>query len=159
MVKYKIYVSDKQDNSKSENVVESRKNTSLKTIVLKGIEKHVEEFAADPLEFMREVKYLFRESENHVDFIEDLNNELDLLISIGDLNNNTYRHKETEEQTTSYEVGLQSYENAWRSQLNEVDGEQNFNKYIPDKDIIIEHGNELMANDVDSSNEEWEIIQ
>ena len=158
-MKFRVVVVDGDGGERTENIIEVRKNTSMKTVVLKGVEAHVSSSSSyDELEFMREVKYLHREANDLDIFVEELKQELDLKIAICDMNNHTYVSIEKDmfgkkSVTTSYEEGLESYERAWRGQLGNEDSENNFEAYLPSKDIIIEHGNEIMLH----FEEEYEI--
>lgn len=154
-MKFKVYVTDTETKQQSENVVEVRKNTTMKTVVLKGVEKHVEQYAADPLNFMSEVKSLHREAYDLADLTEWLKQDLDLSVSIADLNNHKYYNEKEDRYTTSHELGQQSYADAWNDQLNEEDAEKDFAKYIPDFDTIVEHGNEIASEEWFL--EEWEM--
>lgn len=154
-MKYKVYVTDEDIKESSTSIIEVRKNTSMKTVVLKAVERHVNCFNYDQLEFMREVKSLHKESDELDEFTESLKQDLDLSIHVVDLNNHRYYNKDKDEYTTSYEEGKDSYERAWRGQLNEEDGEQDFDKYLPDFDTVVEHGNELTSEEWFL--EDWEI--
>lgn len=160
-MKYKIHVEDKQMDIQSEIIVDVRKNTSLLTIVVKGITKHLENNPdSENEETLKLVNYLKRECTDSLEaFLEDLKDELDLNILIVDLNNHIYENLETNKRITSYDVGRESYYRAYLSQVNEEDGEKDFENYLPDFDIVVEHGNELMSDDIDSDNENWEIVE
>lgn len=160
-MKYRVTVVDNQTKLRTENIIVIRKNTSMVTLVLKGLEAHLEANpSSDNEESLKLIKSIKRECNNELDtFLTDLEQELDYLISIGDLNNHTYQHIESKRTITSYDVGFQSYERAWEGQVNEEDGEKDLKKYLPPIDYIIEHGNDLMADDVDTDNENWEIVE
>lgn len=154
-MKYLITVVDNDTNERSENKVDVRKNTTMKTVVLKGVEKHVEQFAADPLNFMSEVKSLHREAYDLEDFTVWLKQDLEMSVYITDLNNRRYYNKKRDTYTTSYDEAIESYRRAWEDQCNEDDGEKVFENYLPDYDTIIEHGNELC--DEEYFLEDWEL--
>ena len=148
-MKYKVHVVDTETKEESINVINVRKGTTMKTVALKGVEQHVNEYAVDALHFMSEVKSLHREAYDLEDFIEWLKQDIDLSVYIVDVNNHKYYNAKTDKYITSHELGLQSYADAWKDQLNEEDAEKDFAKYLPDFDTVVEHGNEL-------ANEEWE---
>ena len=86
-MEFKVKVVDTVSQETSESVVTVRKGTSHKTVALKGVEDHVNKFAADPLDFMSEVKYLHREAFDTEDFIGWLKQDLDLEVKVIDVNN------------------------------------------------------------------------
>lgn len=156
-----MHVKDKQLNIDSEVIVSVRKSTSLLTVVVKGVEMHLEKNPdSENDETLKLVNSFKRESTDSVEiFLDDLNEELDLSIVIVDLNNYTYENIKSGKCITSYEVGSESYYRAWESQVNEDDGEKVFENYLPDFDTVVEHGNELMDVDICSDNEDWVIVE
>ena len=162
-MKYRVCIKDTEVNTEEVYVIEVRRNVSLKTVMLKALNEFVEQYS-DPLEFMREIKYLHRESEDESDFAEQLVLDLDLDVTVADLNNHTYTLTEYDEEdgrmrtyrTTSYERGYESYKNAWYDQREDREyGEPDLEKYLPSEDYIIEHGNELMAMAIEEDG--WEM--
>ena len=79
-MRYNVKVLDKATNKNYEAVVNVRSDASLKRMVLKSIEQIVSHISSDELEFMREVNYLYRESCDEDDFIEQLKLDLDLIV-------------------------------------------------------------------------------
>lgn len=153
MLNYTVYVFDEDDNTESLNPIQVRSNTSLKTVILKGVKNHIERYAADPLDFMRSVNSLHRESEDESVFIDYLMSELSLSVVVNDLNNHTYYNMIVNKKITSLEVGLSSYKEAWKNQLNKENGIQNFESYRPSNGDLIVQGNEIMSERLDV----WEI--
>ena len=162
-MKYKVHVKDIQVNIASEVIVEVRKNTSLLTVVVKGIEKHLENHAnSENEETLKLVKSFKRESTDVLDvFLNDLKEELDFVIVIDDLNNHIYEHVKNGERISSYDIGRESYYRAWQDQCDEDDGEKDFDKYLPDFDTVVEHGNELMVDYIEDDvyNDDWELVE
>lgn len=82
-MEYKVIVFDKDIQLTSENTIKVRKGTSLNTVAVKAIEKHVNNSNVyDDIDFMREVNSINRESFEIDDFLDDLESDLDLIISI-----------------------------------------------------------------------------
>ena len=78
---YKVTVLDNDQNKTLETVVKVRKDATIKRVALKAVEQTVDNLSSDPLEFMREVNYLFRESYDDEDFLEQLKTDLDLVVT------------------------------------------------------------------------------
>ena len=78
---YKVTVLDGDQNKTYETVVKVRKDATIKRVALRAVEQIVDNLSSDPLEFMREVNYLFRESYDDEDFLEQLKTDLDLVIT------------------------------------------------------------------------------
>lgn len=156
-MRYRVVVLDKQLQTKTEEIISVRKNTSLSTVAMKGLEIHLEKNPdSENEETLKIAKSLKRENNNEVEaFLEDLKNDIDIEINIYDINNYTYLHKEKGRTTTSYEIGYYSYVEAWRSQVDNEDGEKSLQKYLPSSEIICEHGNELMMDGIDKDNSNW----
>lgn len=155
MMKYRVYIKDIETEEENNFVIEARRNVAIKTVILNGVKKFVENYP-DPTEFMREVKAIHREAYDTEDFVESLLQDLDFRIGLGDLNNHEYIKSENGEErtTTAYDVGYDSYKRAWEDQLDGKDCELVLEKYLPaDIEVIIEHGNEIM-----SEYEEWVIV-
>ena len=79
-MEYTIQIKDKTVNKTFQTTVTICKDASLKRVILKAVAQLVEKLAADPLKFMREVNYLYRESIEVEEFIEQLRLDLDLEI-------------------------------------------------------------------------------
>lgn len=158
-MKYIVNVDDRQMGIRSEILIKVRKGTSILTVLEKGIETHLEKNPnSENEETIKIVKALKRECCDEISiFIEDLKQALDLFVYYVDPNNYTYENTHSGERKTSIEVGNLSYFNAWVDQKNEVDGEKDFIKFLPDAMTVIAHGNELMLEDVDCG--DWGIVE
>lgn len=78
---YKVTVLDSDQSKTYETVVKVRSDATIKRVALKAVEQTVDKLSSDPLEFMREVNYLFRESYDDEDFLEQLKIDLDLVVT------------------------------------------------------------------------------
>lgn len=160
-MKYRVNIEDKQMDIKFESIIAVRKRTSLVTVALKGLEKHLENnLDSENEETLKLVNGIKRKCNNDLEtFLEDIRSELDFSIVIIDLNNHIYEHRDTGERKTSFEVGKYSYYQAWQSQFNNEDGVKSFLDYLPNADILVEHGNEMMMKSIAKENEDWEIVE
>lgn len=156
-MKYRVSVIDEQTDSRSNNIILVKKRTSLVTVALKGLEAHLEKnLDSENEETLKLAKAIKRESNDELEtFLEEVSSDLDYLIHIAELNNHTYKNVRTGETKTSNEVGKQSFYNAWLDQRDE--GEKDFLKYLPDAETVVEHGNELMFEDIEEG--DWEIVE
>lgn len=84
-MKYKVIINDTDQNKVHLTLVETRSDASVKRVVLKGIEQVVSDISSDEVEFMREVNYIYRESCDEDDFMEQLKLDLDLEIKFAEL--------------------------------------------------------------------------
>lgn len=160
-MKYRVKVTDEQTRDCSDNIIVVRRRTSLVTVAMKGLESHLEKtLDSENEETLSLANGIKRECNNELEvFLEDIKSELDFSIVIIDLNDHIYEHKETGERKTSLDVGKHSYYQAWQSQFNNEDGVKNFLDYLPNAELLIEHGNELMSKDISTENEDWEIVE
>ena len=80
-MKYKVLITDTDTNKDYETLVKVRSDATIKRVVLKAVEQVVENISPDSLEFMREVNYIYRESYDSDDFVEQLKMDLDLVVT------------------------------------------------------------------------------
>ena len=80
-MEYKVLITDTDTNKDYETLVKVRSDATIKRVVLKAVEQVVESISSDSLEFMREVNYIYRESYDSDDFVEQLKMDLDLVVT------------------------------------------------------------------------------
>ena len=160
-MRFKVAVTDKQAKANSTNVIVVKKRTSLVTVAMKGLIEHLEKNPdSENEETLKLAKAIQREYKNDLDvFLSELLEDLDISIHIIDLNNRVYENMNTFERKTSHDVGKLSYHRAWESQYHEEDGEKDFVKYLPDFETVVEHGNELMLEDIAEENGDWVMLE
>lgn len=160
-MKYRIYMSDKKSQVVKECIIEARKNTAMKTVILHALNECISEFTF-PNDVIDKIKRMHKQSKNENEFMQQLFTSFGFIIGIGDLNNHTYIHRQyisqindyVESNTTAYTEGYDSLKRGWEEQLNNEDAEKVLERYLPPSLKIIEYGNELMAEQ-----EEWEIVK